>query len=121
MSLSVTKDVIMLYAAFNSWMGNMYCNVFDMGFGMYCWMDVVRKVGLENRRHVYRQIGGDSRKMIAIPIDNNNDGSVVAAEEDFVLDVLFFAAALFFFFFFLPSSLVILLLVLFLLFIKLIQ
>ena len=85
-----------------------------MGFGMYG-MSVVRKVGLENRRHVYRQIGGDSRKMIAIPIDNNNDGSVVAAEEDFVL---FFAAALLFFFF-LPSSLVLILLVLF--FIKLIQ
>ena len=118
MSLSVTKDVIMLYAAFNSWMGNMYCNVFDMGFGMYCWMDVVRKVGLENRRHVYRQIGGDSRMMIAIPIDNNNDGSVVAAEEDFVLDFLFFAAALFFFFF-LPSSLVVILVLL--LFMKLIQ
>ena len=120
MSLSVTKDVIMLYAAFNSWMGNMYCNVFDMGFGMYG-MSVVRKVGLENRRHVYRQIGGDSRMMIAMPIDNNNDGSVVAAEEDFVLDFLFFAAALFLFFFFLPSSLVVVILVLLLLFIKLIQ
>ena len=35
-----------------------------------------RKVGLESRRHICRQVGGVSRMIDAIPIESSNDGSV---------------------------------------------
>ena len=43
--------------------------------GMYVRM-VDRKVGLESRRHVCRQVGGVNRMIDATPIDRSNDGSV---------------------------------------------
>ena len=64
----------MLYEACNSCIGNMYCNVLDNCDGIIVVREV-RNVGLENKRHVYKHIGGLSRMIVAIPIDNVNDGS----------------------------------------------
>ena len=64
----------MLYEACNSCIGNMYCNVLDNCNGIIVVREV-RNVGLENKRHVYKHIGGLSRMIVAIPIDNVNDGS----------------------------------------------
>ena len=52
----------------------MYCNVFDNCNGIIVVREI-RNVGLENKRHVYKHIGGLSRMIVAIPIDNVNDGS----------------------------------------------
>ena len=52
----------------------MYCNVLDNCDGIIVVRDV-RNFGLENRRHVYKHVGGLSRMIVAIPIDNVNDGS----------------------------------------------
>ena len=74
MALSLTNECIMLYEACNSWIGNMYCNVLDNCDGIIVVRDD-RNVGLESRRHVYKDMGGLSRMIVAIPIDNVNDGS----------------------------------------------
>ena len=87
MALSLTNECIMLYEACNSCIGNMYCNVLDNCNGTIVVRDV-RNVGLENKRHVYKHIGGLSRMIVAIPIDNVNDGSTSLALFSFVLNIL---------------------------------
>ena len=62
----------------------MYCNVLDNCNSNIVVRDV-RNVGLESRRHVYKHIGGLSRMIVAIPIDNVNDGSTTFLFFSFVL------------------------------------
>ena len=65
----------------------MYCNVLDNCDGIIVVREV-RNFGLESKRHVYKDIGGLSRMIVAIPIENVNDGSTTFLFFSFLLNIL---------------------------------